>query len=735
MNSYKRIAPHLQRVLADGGAISDNGDDLRLLQNRNEQYKDYLKLAFCPELYGNKIRTSSNVNYLTKGYGGIVEPYGQTVFKTNFESGLSVCSPYNNTTLTNEGNCIKVKSNGNIDSGIQFTANLLTAGKTYELKIGFKKNSSYNMFVGFCISGYSNTYGNSNVAINNNEMQYYTYLFTANNSSATSVFRYAQGDDKITDSFYVYSISIQEVLSNDLYQSIDTSQPYLDKIAPAEKLSVKNPSNSGNKYLNHPIVRFDINQEFTIELKVLWYGNAVSRDSQLVGGGYRTRISFDYGSSNNILISPDSDEYFIITANKKPGKIITLHVTRASNGSLSTYIDGILINTTMSNYVYLFQRIFCGWEIINSPYTCYSNIYSYHIFSKAFSDKEVAESASILNAIFPEIPFTRIGDQIWSVRNFEAVVTPQGNMIPEMQASSNVEKIINGGFNSDTDWNKQAGWSISGGVATSVNGEKLYQGLTRTNNKWYKVSVTISNYISGYINIALGWDGNILSNINSNGTFIGYKYTSNPGDNNIYINGISIFNGSIDNLSIQEVGWSDSQNLYDYVYANTSGTVEQKTYAAVKAAAMWCHYNNDSALGAIYGKLYNWFAVKLLQMDIDYYNAANPTTPWGWRVPTQADFQTLSATLGGDAVSGGKLKKEGTIYWNSPNTGATNESGFSAIGAGLRGIGGDYISLNNNAFYYKQNQSFFEVVASVYSSNNNISTNSQYGFSLRLIKS
>ena len=35
------------------------------------------------------------------------------------------------------------------------------------------------------------------------------------------------------------------------------------------------------------------------------------------------------------------------------------------------------------------------------------------------------------------------------------------------------------------------------------------------------------------------------------------------------------------------------------------------------------------ALGAIYGKLYNWYAVKLLQMDIDYYNAANPTAPWG----------------------------------------------------------------------------------------------------------
>ena len=97
----------------------------------------------------------------------------------------------------------------------------------------------------------------------------------------------------------------------------------------------------------------------------------------------------------------------------------------------------------------------------------------------------------------------------------------------------------------------------------------------------------------------------------------------------IVIDVTSNFVGSIDNVSVQEVGWSDATNLYDYVYANTSGTDEQKTYAAVKAAAMWCYYNNVTELGAVYGKLYNWYAVRLLQMDIDYYNAANPTIQTG----------------------------------------------------------------------------------------------------------
>ena len=46
------------------------------------------------------------------------------------------------------------------------------------------------------------------------------------------------------------------------------------------------------------------------------------------------------------------------------------------------------------------------------------------------------------------------------------------------------------------------------------------------------------------------------------------------------------------------------------------------------------------------------------------YNAANPTAPWGWRVPTSADFTTLSTYLGGDAVAGRKNEKRRTTYWN-----------------------------------------------------------------------
>ena len=66
---YKRsVAPHNQRVAYDNGIPTNNIQDLLLLQRNNEELKDYIKVAFCPELYGNKIRTSGINNFITKGY-------------------------------------------------------------------------------------------------------------------------------------------------------------------------------------------------------------------------------------------------------------------------------------------------------------------------------------------------------------------------------------------------------------------------------------------------------------------------------------------------------------------------------------------------------------------------------------------------------------------------------------------------------------------------------------------
>ena len=119
----------------------------------------------------------------------------------------------------------------------------------------------------------------------------------------------------------------------------------------------------------------------------------------------------------------------------------------------------------------------------------------------------------------------------------------------------------------------------------------------------------------------------------------------------------------------------------------------------------YCEYNNDVDNAATYGRLYNWYAA------VDGRNIA----PIGWHVPTDAEWKQLEITLGmsqaqADATGwrgtteGGKLKEAGTTHWLSPNTGATNESGFTALPGGYRSHNGPYNSMSYNAGYWSSTE-------------------------------
>ncbi|MBN1446444.1 MAG: fibrobacter succinogenes major paralogous domain-containing protein, partial [Bacteroidetes bacterium] len=104
-----------------------------------------------------------------------------------------------------------------------------------------------------------------------------------------------------------------------------------------------------------------------------------------------------------------------------------------------------------------------------------------------------------------------------------------------------------------------------------------------------------------------------------------------------------------------------------------------------KTTGAWCYYNNDSTMSPIYGRLYNWYAV----------NDPRGLAPSGWHIPTDDEWKTLEVHLGmtqahADSTDwrgtdeGGKLKETGTSHWQSPNTGASNSSGFTALPGGYR---------------------------------------------------
>jgi len=89
-------------------------------------------------------------------------------------------------------------------------------------------------------------------------------------------------------------------------------------------------------------------------------------------------------------------------------------------------------------------------------------------------------------------------------------------------------------------------------------------------------------------------------------------------------------------------------------------------------------YNDDDSLANIYGRLYTWDAA----MNYSTQEGAQGVCPDGWHIPSDGEWTELGTYLGGDNVAGGKLKESGTSHWNSPNSGATNESGFTALPAG-----------------------------------------------------
>ena len=65
-------------------------------------------------------------------------------------------------------------------------------------------------------------------------------------------------------------------------------------------------------------------------------------------------------------------------------------------------------------------------------------------------------------------------------------------------------------------------------------------------------------------------------------------------------------------------------------------------------------------------------------------NGGKNVCPTGWHVPNYDEWTTLSTYLGGKTVAGGKLKETGTAHWQTPNSGATNETGFTALPGGSR---------------------------------------------------
>jgi uncharacterized protein (TIGR02145 family) len=150
-------------------------------------------------------------------------------------------------------------------------------------------------------------------------------------------------------------------------------------------------------------------------------------------------------------------------------------------------------------------------------------------------------------------------------------------------------------------------------------------------------------------------------------------------------NGMTDFDGNIYNSVILDTQEWVKENL-NVAHYNDGTVIPQVTDPAEWAnltTGAWCYFDNNAANGAIYGKLYNWYAVAGIHDTIS--STPNKVlAPTGFHVPTHDEWITLTTFLGGLEVAGGEMKEVGTAHWETPNTGATNNSNFTGLGDGFR---------------------------------------------------
>lgn len=194
----------------------------------------------------------------------------------------------------------------------------------------------------------------------------------------------------------------------------------------------------------------------------------------------------------------------------------------------------------------------------------------------------------------------------------------------------------------------------------------------------------------------------------------------------------SLSNNPNQTISIGNQIWM-GKNLDVSIYRN-GDLIPQVTdpiqWASLTTGA-WCYYANYTSNGVLYGKLYNWYAV----------NDPRGLAPAGFHIPSKDEFNTLHTFLGGSLIAGGKMKEIGTSNWLSPNTDATNSSGFTALPGGYCDRNGVFKNFSIGSYFWSssENNNINNQVwyCAIFYNNNFSSIPSDYknlGMSVRCIK-
>jgi len=128
----------------------------------------------------------------------------------------------------------------------------------------------------------------------------------------------------------------------------------------------------------------------------------------------------------------------------------------------------------------------------------------------------------------------------------------------------------------------------------------------------------------------------------------------------------------------------------------------------------------------IYGYLYN-------------FEVAKNSCPSGWHLPSDTEWTTLTTFLNGDSLAGCKLKESGINHWKSPNTGANNESGFTALPGGYLSNNGEFYTSELYGYWWTSSESnpyfaWLRYLSSDFSTIGRYDRSKELSFSVRCIK-
>jgi uncharacterized protein (TIGR02145 family) len=216
--------------------------------------------------------------------------------------------------------------------------------------------------------------------------------------------------------------------------------------------------------------------------------------------------------------------------------------------------------------------------------------------------------------------------------------------------------------------------------------------------------------------------------------------SSGDSDNNTNTTSVSDVDGNVyQTVSICNKTWT-KQNLNASKYSDGTPIpqVTDPTAWSNLTTGAWCYDNNNSVNGTTYGKLYNWYGVAGIH-DTDPNTPNKILAPIGWHVPSDIEWTTLTTFLGGESIAGGKMKSTSTL-WQSPNSGANNESGFTGLPGGLRYyLDGVYFDLGGAGNWWSSSEfnttsGWFYHLISISSSTGRFDGPKTYGLSVRLVK-